>query len=316
MPTIVMTGGTSGLGAVAARRLSATAGCRLILGARDVADDRLGARAELLPLDLRTLDAVRRFADDVLARLAGRQVDALVLNAGAIHADVASRTPDGFEPTFAVNHLAHHLLLRLLLPHLADGATVVLTTSGTHDPSERTGFPAPRHADAALLAHPEHDEERDRDPRVAARRAYTASKLCCVLTARALAALPDARARRLAAIAFCPGQTPGTGLVRDLSWPRRLAWRALGATLGGRVPGFTSREAAGGTLAALALGTVRPLGDSCYVTLRRDTLTWREPSALARRDDVARALWDDSAALADATAAVGRSPTSDGLSRD
>jgi NAD(P)-dependent dehydrogenase (short-subunit alcohol dehydrogenase family) len=71
------------------------------------------------------------------------RIDALVLNAGLIRADVDAGTVDGYEPTFAVNHLAHYLLLRLLLDRLADGARVVQTTSGTHDPAERSGFPAP-----------------------------------------------------------------------------------------------------------------------------------------------------------------------------
>ncbi|WP_420115160.1 hypothetical protein [Pseudactinotalea sp.] len=51
--------------------------------------------------------------------------------------DAASRTVDGLETSFAVNHLAHYLLLRLLLPTLAHRARVVLTTSGPHDPASR-----------------------------------------------------------------------------------------------------------------------------------------------------------------------------------
>jgi hypothetical protein len=54
--------------------------------------------------------------------------------------------------TFGVNHLAHDLLLRLLLPKLAYGATVVLTTSDTHDP--KTNPLAPKQLYPEQLAHP------------------------------------------------------------------------------------------------------------------------------------------------------------------
>jgi NAD(P)-dependent dehydrogenase (short-subunit alcohol dehydrogenase family) len=210
MATIVMTGGTSGLGQVAANRLLATPGTRLLLGAR-----RPGPpAAETIPLDLAYLDNVRSFAAAVGERLDAIPIDALVLNAGR-SGDAAGRTADGFETTFVVNHLAHYLLLRLLLPRLADHARIVLTTSGTHDPARRAPLPPPRHADAQLLAHPELDPDRDRQPRAASGRAYTASKLCVVLTARALAAQPEARARQFTVIAYDPGRTPGTGLRSD-----------------------------------------------------------------------------------------------------
>ncbi|MDN5860166.1 MAG: SDR family NAD(P)-dependent oxidoreductase, partial [Pseudonocardia sp.] len=216
MNTIVMTGGTSGLGAVAAHTLAESGANRLLLGARGGVPDSLATRTdvEVLALDLASLDSVRRFAERVSARI--ERIDALVLNAGVTRADVDRRTLDGFETTFAINHLGHHLMLRLLLDRLADGARVVLTTSGAHDPAERTRFAPPRHADARLLAHPELDPNLDRDALTAGGRAYAASKLCSILTARALTAQPQARARGLTVIAYCPGETPGTGVARQL----------------------------------------------------------------------------------------------------
>ena len=138
------------------------------------------------------------------------------------------RTVDGFETAFAVNHLAHYLLLRLLLPSLAHGAIVVLTTSGTHDPDTKAGLAPPRHADADLLAHPERDPDRDTKPNKAGQHAYTASKLCAVLTARSLSEHPDVRARGIRAVAYCPGQVFGTGLAKSLALPLRTAWAVLG----------------------------------------------------------------------------------------
>src|SRR5271165_3587680 len=249
MNTIVMTGGTSGLGEVAARRFIQTPNTRLLLGARR--GGPLGA--ETLPLDLMRLENVRSFASAVDRELGPAQINSLVLNAGLLFPNDDTRSADGFEAAFAVNHLAHYLLLRLLLPRLAQGATVILTTSGTHDPAEKTIIAPPLHADARFLAHP----ERDPHPLIAGGRTYSSSKLCNVLTARALAAHPDTTVRRLTIIAYDPGHTP----------------------------------------AKLALGQIRPPSGRIYAALRSGIITWPDPSELARRDDVRDALWRDSGAL-------------------
>ncbi|MGW3345677.1 SDR family NAD(P)-dependent oxidoreductase [Nonomuraea rubra] len=173
MTTIVMTGATSGLGELAAARMTA-AGARLLIGARS-----LGPHTQdgLPVLDLARLDSVRRFASAVRDHLGSTPIDVLVLNAGVSFHDIDQRTPDGYETTFAVNHLAHYLLLRRLLPQLARGGRVVITSSSVHDPERGGTLPPPRHATATLLANPELDPGRDTDPRAAGGHAYTASKL-------------------------------------------------------------------------------------------------------------------------------------------
>lgn len=298
MKTIVITGGTSGFGEVTTRAFARSAENRLILGSRGRVPEgitALAADVDVLPLDLTSLDEVRSFAGEVCARV--DRIDALVLNAGVVRADVDARSVDGYELTFAVNHLAHYLLLRLLLNRLAEGSRVVQTTSGTHDPAERSGFPPPRHADARRLAHPERDPDLDRNPHTASRHAYTCSKLCAVLTARALTTRSDAVARGLTAVAYCPGQVGGTGLVRDQVLPVRVMWRLLGTPMRRLVPRFNSRETAGRVLADLALGTVRPPAGHVYVALRRGRVTFPDLSELAARDDLAASLWNDSATL-------------------
>ncbi|GIJ09193.1 SDR family NAD(P)-dependent oxidoreductase [Micromonospora andamanensis] len=291
MTTIVMTGGTSGIGEVAARRLATRPGTRVFVGARG----RPPRGLTTLPLDLASLDSVRSFA-----RAVGEQapeIDALVLNAGTSQPDVYGRTVDGFETTFAVNHLAHYLLLRLLLPRLAYGADVILTTSGTHNPAEQTILPPPRHADARLLAHPDEDPELDRQPRTAAGRAYATSKLCAILTARALAAQPEAREHGLSVVAYDPGPTPGTRLMRATPLALRAVWWLLGTPLRRLVPRFNSKATAGRTLAELALGEIRPPAEAIHAALRRGRLTWPAPSDLALRDDLSADLWHDSGVL-------------------
>jgi protochlorophyllide reductase len=68
------------------------------------------------------------------------------------------RTEDGYEETFATNHLGHFLLSTLLLDRFSDPARIVVVSSGTHyGPSRSMGFPGPRWADPRILADPEPD---------------------------------------------------------------------------------------------------------------------------------------------------------------
>ena len=60
------------------------------------------------------------------------------------------RTDDGFEATFAVNHLAHFLLANLMVRHLEVPGRIVFVSSGTHDPGQKSGMPVPRLTDAPI----------------------------------------------------------------------------------------------------------------------------------------------------------------------
>jgi NAD(P)-dependent dehydrogenase (short-subunit alcohol dehydrogenase family) len=178
--TIIMTGGTSGLGESAAYDIGQAPNTRLIIGARRSAAGKI----ETIPLDLTRLASVREFAKAVIEKLGETEVDGLVLNAGTQFPTSDHRTEDGFETTFGVNVLAHYLLLRLLLPKLARDATVVITTSDTHDPEKNSR--GPKEFDIEKLAHP--PKHRKATGFSAGFRAYTASKLGDLLIARGLAA--------------------------------------------------------------------------------------------------------------------------------
>lgn len=293
MTTIVMTGGTSGLGKVAVNHLRGATGVDLVVGSRGAQPPGTTA----LPLDLARLDTVRSFAELVGDHLGERPIQALVLNAGVSFHRGDQRTADGFETTFAVNHLAHYLLLRLLLPRMAHRGRVVITTSSTHDAANAGLVPPPRHADAKLLAHPDLDPEQDDDPKAAGGRAYTSSKLCNLLTARGVIVTAEAVAKDLRVIAYDPGPTPGTGLSRNFSPAIRATWAVLGSPVGRLLPRLSSRDKAGATLAELALGGIAPPAGEYYASLHRGRLTWAVPSELARDDNVRDALWRDSASM-------------------
>jgi NAD(P)-dependent dehydrogenase (short-subunit alcohol dehydrogenase family) len=290
MKTIVMTGGTNGIGLIAAELMQRAPDVRLLVGARDKAPSGLETR----PLDLSRLASVRSFAGEVEQWLGDTQIDGLVLNAGMQVGDIQQRTEDGFEPTFAVNHLAHYLLLRLLEPRLSPGATVVITTSNLHDPKTNP-MAAPEHADAERLAKGKTLLSAKKDAR-AVMRAYAASKLCNLITARALASSVLGREGDLRVIAFNPGLTPGTGLTRNHGLAFKTVFAVLPVILG--LFQRVNTVGGGGTLLAdMALGRIVPPAGRLYASQINRRLTWPAPSDLATDDAVMARLWRDSAVL-------------------
>lgn len=139
--TIVVTGATSGIGRATALGL-ARLDSRLILVGRDagraeetIAEIRKATGrkdVELVRGDFARQAEVRRVAEELLART--EKIHVLVNNAGVTMMR-RTTTPDGFETTFAVNHLAYFLLTGLLLPRLraaAPGARIVNVASDAH----------------------------------------------------------------------------------------------------------------------------------------------------------------------------------------
>ena len=127
--TIVITGASDGIGAAAARTLSA-AGHRVVIVGRSPEKTAAVAKDLGVPFhvaDYADLTQVRRLADEL--RQAYPRIDVLANNAGGIMGGRAI-TRDGFEKTFQVNHLAGFLLTELLMPTLrASRATVIQTAS-------------------------------------------------------------------------------------------------------------------------------------------------------------------------------------------
>ncbi len=137
--TVVITGATSGIGAVAARRL-AEQGARIVIVARDRdrAEETLrelraagGQAHTAFYADLSRLREMKRVAAEIAA--AEPRIDVLMNNAGLI-ASHNQKTEDGLELMFATNHLSYFVLTNLLLERLraAGGARIVSTASEAH----------------------------------------------------------------------------------------------------------------------------------------------------------------------------------------
>jgi len=130
--TVIVTGASDGIGKAAVRAYAA-AGASVVMVGRNEAKTAAAARAIMSDLrmlsgtgsseraitweiaDLAQLEAVRDLADRLRARLP--RIDVLANNAGAMFLE-RDLTTDGFERTFALNHLSYATLTTYLLPPL------------------------------------------------------------------------------------------------------------------------------------------------------------------------------------------------------
>jgi NAD(P)-dependent dehydrogenase (short-subunit alcohol dehydrogenase family) len=128
--TILITGvSKGGIGEATARAFAHGGAHTIIITGRD--DERLNAVSETLSsdypktkfrslrLDLDSLAAVRQSTLEILSDTSVEKIDIIVTNAG-FNAFAGDRklSIDGYERHFAVNHLAHFLLVTKLLPKL------------------------------------------------------------------------------------------------------------------------------------------------------------------------------------------------------
>jgi NAD(P)-dependent dehydrogenase (short-subunit alcohol dehydrogenase family) len=181
----VITGTTHGIGLVTSREL-ARAGRRVVMLCRDldaahaVRDDisrqTPGADVHVVHCDLASLASVRASAETLRARFP--RISLLINNAGMV--SVRHRmSVDGFELTFATNHLGPFLLTSLLSDNLTDSARIVNVASRVHFRGQ---------LNLAEVADPR--------ARYSSTAAYAQSKLANVLHTFALA-------RRLSGTSIC-----------------------------------------------------------------------------------------------------------------
>ncbi|QVQ53410.1 SDR family NAD(P)-dependent oxidoreductase [Spiractinospora alimapuensis] len=214
--TIVITGGSDGIGAEAARQVARShPDTRLILVGRSPTRTATVAQevgAEHLLADYARMDDVRRLAADI--RAATDRIDVLANNAGAIFGE-RTVTTDGHEKTFQVNLLAPFLLTHLLLDRLRDGDGVVVNTSSA----------------SAKIVGKVDVRDLNHENTYAPMRAYGDAKLGNILFTRGLHARHGHHG--INAVAFDPGNVrtrfgaENNGLVTRLLYRTPLSHLAL-----------------------------------------------------------------------------------------
>ena len=297
--TVLVTGGNSGIGFECARSLAGE-GWHVLVASRnrDASADAVrritresgNDAVSAMSVDLGSIESVRQLAREIEA--ADVPLRALVCNAGLQVGRGPHRSADGFELTFAVNHLGHFLLTNLLLGRLAASAParIVIVASGVHDPKLRTGMPKPRITDIRTLAETDSDFN--------GRLAYVNSKLCNLWFAYELRRrLEGAGVPNLTVNAFDPGLVPGSGLARDYPPALRFIWNRLlpgvARVLTLAVPTINPAPKAGAALAQLVLDPALANASGKYFPSHA---RWREaPSSDASYDaERARLLWEES----------------------
>jgi NAD(P)-dependent dehydrogenase (short-subunit alcohol dehydrogenase family) len=264
----VLTGATRGIGRAAAIELARRGAEVVVVGRQRERVDSVahaaqaagtGAPVHTHVADLTRMASVRALAEELRRR--HERIDVLANNAGALFAS-RKVTPEGFEQTLALNHLAPFLLTNLLLDRLA-GGRVVTTASEAH-----TG---------GRLDLDDLQSEKS----YAAMRVYGTSKLCNILFTRELAKrVPELRAN-----CFHPGVVR-TGFGKN----ENGIWKVL-TTLG--APFFRSPERGARSLVWLATSEEGGHLTGEYVQDEKVT----QPSVAATGPELARALWERSAAL-------------------
>ena len=233
LPTVIVTGASTGVGLHAARSL-AERGWFVVMACRDMAKaanaaQQLGIPAErraILEIDLGSQASVRAFVARFHAL--GRPLQVLLNNAAVYlpRLKAPQRSPEGYEISVATNHFGHFLLSRLLLDDLkraaaATGSKARLITLGTVTAnSEEFGGKVPIPA-PANLGELQGLEAGFKDPVAMINgrpfkpgKAYKDSKLCNMVISREL----HRRYHAASGIVFStlyPGCVADTALFRD-----------------------------------------------------------------------------------------------------
>jgi NAD(P)-dependent dehydrogenase (short-subunit alcohol dehydrogenase family) len=296
--TLVMTGGTSGIGRrVIERLLAERAEWNVLLLARPSARSAElierwgGGRLTVIPVDLASLESTDRACDEVIRRLGTAQFDALALNAGIQTLSGNEVSKDGFELSFAINHLAHFLIAERLLGAIRTRGRIIITASEVHDPDAfcLVGIGRAYWQDPAELADPRQSQALVPPGVERGEACYSASKLMNVMHARQQAR----EARHLSVVSFNPSVVPGTEIARERNVLQQLLWKHVLPPLAPVLPGARSLERSAGDLLYLLTDASLSAVSGEFVdgrTLAAGSPDSRDAAKIARLQAVSRAL--------------------------
>jgi len=208
----IITGPTSGIGRATALEL-ARHGTVILVGRNPKKLDELqniilqkGQHAISVVCDISDMTSVRYAAQQIIKL--GLPIAGLLNNAG-IMPSKATKSVQGWDMTFATNHLGAFELTEMLASHLPDGANVVFIASAIEDPERKPakvmGMRGGRFISVEASARGEWKEGGSKMPGT---DAYATSKQCILASAMAFAR----ENTRLHFNAVEPGITRGTSL--------------------------------------------------------------------------------------------------------
>jgi NAD(P)-dependent dehydrogenase (short-subunit alcohol dehydrogenase family) len=252
-PAYIITGPTSGYGYRTAQKLAGH-GPLILVGRNPGKLDEVsktiegqGGHAVPVVCDLSDPVAAGCAAAEIAAL--GLPLAALVNNAGIMQVH-PTQNAQGWDMTFATDHLGPFALTEALIPHLPDGATVVTVCSAVEDPARRqaraSGFRGGRYISAAASARGEWQAGGSSR---AGLDAYATSKQCALATILAFAR----ETPRLRFNAVEPGFSPATGLSRDAGPFVQFLTKYAMAPLVRLIPGSTTPDRAATVISGAAL---------------------------------------------------------------
>ena len=264
--TVLITGANSGIGKIAAGALAGM-GASVILACRrgDAAREAMKeirlshpeAELEFLELDLASLKKVRAAAQEFLSR--HQKLDVLINNAGLANVR-RETTVDGYEMTFAVNHLGPFLFTELLLPALRKAhGRVINVASDAHRIGKMHWQDLHFHSGYFVM------------------RAYAQSKLANILFTRELSRREEAHG--VTVHALHPGAV-ATNIWPEAKWYEKLFSRFIKLFM-------ISPEQGARTSIWLASNAIGGNSTGGYFEKCRE----KQPSKAARDDAAAQRLW-------------------------
>lgn len=309
MPSILITGGHSGIGAECSKHLASKYKYNLVLAGRS--PDKMenfaeelrksyGVKVNTLKMDTSSLASVKAGVDRLHTMLDTGDIDKLqtiICNAGVRLNGKVSYTDDGYETTYATNYLGHVLLVELLIDRVEKNGRIIFTTSGTHDPDTADGKMMGI-ADKETAIELANMGKNNAKP-ISLGKMYATSKLDMIQYAYEL----DRRLKKadvsLSSIAYDPGATSGTGFLRNM--PRPVQWLAStslmhwvmkrnGVTMGDVV--FSGKS-----LAKVAVDPMYKNGSGKYFQSNDRELIQRKSSKLSYDEQRAKKLWQDTQML-------------------
>ncbi len=297
---VLITGATSGLGKECALALGAAGRTVIVHGRRhDAADEvvkqirKKGGTALPFVVDFSDLKAL----DKAFQNFPSLPLHGVMANAGVIsrRPKVLGLSAQGYDMTFAVNVLAHQLILMKLSDRVLEGGRIIIVTSGVHDPRNQLSrfarISEPKWVGAQHLAHA--DEAPPELDLSNGFLRYSASKLSNIFQARIL----QEKFPHFDVFALNPGFMVDTDLIHEVPSFLRPFLKSLGRIITPFVKSMRLSSTTAKDVRSLLENLDWKNGGFAYL----DGNIIESPSPNALRHDLATELWKDASEIVESS---------------